>query len=383
MAFRDHFRWCRKLGVALGALLAILALLSMLPAAGIAREPAPELLQALDQEADGAVLARSAERMLRDHRSHPRAGEAAEILAELAYARGEYATAGRHFQTAAELARDDGEANRRRLWRGRALAAAGDVAGARKQFEELAGKGPIAAEATLGLADVALAEGKAPRAIELYESLTSRSSPAGIRPLALGQLAVAYERAGREDQALATSRELVSAYPAATEAAAARERIRRAAKRASEGKAVRELPPPPPRERRSDGVTAGKGSGSAASAKPEKSPTAPPASSPKATHAKTAVDESPSRGSESATESGTSAGYSLQLGAFGDRANAADLARRIESFGLESVRIEEEMRGSRRFFLVRAGAYPDRERAERDGERLLAEQGIAYRIVER
>ncbi len=356
-------------GIALGAVLA-------LPAVGIAREPPPELLTALDQEADGAALARAAERMLRDYRSHSRAGEAAEILAEFAYARGEYATAGRHFQTAAELAPDPGEASRRRLWRARALAAAGDLAGARKQYEELTGgKGPLAAEATLGLADVALAEGKAPRAIELYETLTARGGPAAIRSIALGQLAVAYERAGREDQALAASKELVRAYPSATEAAAARERIRRAAKRASEGKATRELPPPAPRERAS-GATAGKGS---AAGKSEKAAAVPPPSSPKTTQAKSAVDESGREGSES----GAGGGYSLQLGAFGDHANAADLARRIESFGLESVRIEEEMRGSRRFYLVRAGSYDERERAERDGERLLTEQGIAYRIVER
>ena len=365
MAFRDHFCFCRIVGVGIALLVMVTA-----PAVSIAREPPPDLLAALDQETDGAALARAAEKMLRDHRSHPQAGDAAEILAELAYARGEYATAGRHFQTAAELAKDDGLAARRRLWRARALAAAGDLAGARKQYEELSGKGPLAAEATLGLADVALAEGKVPRAIELYETLTERGAPASIRPIALGQLAVACERAGREDQALAASRELVDAYPSATEAAAARERIRRAAKRASEGKATRELPASAPRERT---TTPGKGAGK--TEKVEKP--APPSTPPKTTEAKSAVEESEKR------EAGSGGGYSLQLGAFGDHANAADLARRIESFGLESVRIEEEMRGSRRFYLVRAGSYAERERAERDGERLLAEQGIAYRIVER
>jgi hypothetical protein len=41
------------------------------------------------------------------------------------------------------------------------------------------------------------------------------------------------------------------------------------------------------------------------------------------------------------------------------------------------------MRGARRFYLVRAGSYAERQDAERAGGRLQDEHGITYRIVGR
>ena len=47
------------------------------------------------------------------------------------------------------------------------------------------------------------------------------------------------------------------------------------------------------------------------------------------------------------------------------------------------MRVEEELRGSRRFYRVRCGAYPDPGSAEAAGEELKSKHGLTYRVVER
>jgi cell division protein FtsN len=364
-------------------LLATSAALGVHVPRAFAADPPPEVLDTLAHGKNGPEVARAAEALLKDYRSHPRASEAAELLAEYAYARGEYRTAAKHYETAIDLTRDPNLIARRRLWRSRALLAAGDVAGARHDLEAIGTRGPFADDAAIGLADAAFLSGKTDRAIELYQSFSTKNQSSPLRPIAIGQLALVLERTGRSDQALELSRELVADYPAAHEAAAARERIRRAAK-AAQTEAVAETPaakPPPATTKTPDRAgAANKRADDNADdkAKAKESEKTPPASGA----TKTSPPPASERQLKSGVEAGSGGRYSLQIGAFGDRENAADLARQLEQLGLPSVRVEEEMRGDRRFFRVRVGSYPDPATAEAEGQKLKTGHGLAYRVVE-
>ena len=330
-----------------------------------AADPPPDVLDTLAHGKDGPEVARAAEALLKDYRSHPRASEAAELLAEYAYARGEYRTAAKHYETAIDLTRDPNLIARRRLWRSRALLAAGDLTGARHDLEAIGTRGPFADDAALGLADAAFLSGKTDRAIDLYQNFSTQNQSSPLRPIALGQLALVLERTGRSGQALELSRELVADYPAAHESAAARERIRRAAKAAQ----TEEEPPaakPPATTKTPD--RGGAANQSADDQAKGKAKAKEPEKTPPASEAKPAPPKASDRRLESGVEAGSGGRYSLQIGAFGDRENAADLARQLEQLGLPSVRVEEEMRGDRRFFRVRVGSSRPRHRRSRGAE---------------
>src|SRR6188474_1432553 len=146
-----------------------------------AADPPPEVLDMLAHGKNGSEVARAAEALLKDYRSHPRASEAAELLAEYAYARGEYRAAAKHYATAIGLTRDPNLIARRRLWRSRALLAAGDVSEARHDLEAIGTRGPFADDAALGLADAAFLSGKTDRAIELYQSFSTKNQSSPLR----------------------------------------------------------------------------------------------------------------------------------------------------------------------------------------------------------
>jgi cell division protein FtsN len=347
-----------------------------------AAEPSPELLEALAHGRDGAQVARAAETLLKEHRSHPRASEAAELAAQYAYARGEYKTAARHYATAIELTRDSNVIARRHLWRSRALAAAGDVNEARSELEAIGTRGPFAAEAELGLADCAFLSGKTDRAIHLYQNFLRRRDSSALTPIAQGQLALVLERGGRTEEALALSRELVQENPSAHEAAAARERIRRSTKQAAA-----DLASPPDLPAKSKAEAAGSPSKTPAKTPEPAKAGADPAPESRSPGTTSRREAGPAADQERRLESGVGESregrYALQIGAFGDRVNAADLAHQLEQLGLPLVRVEEEMRGSRRFYRVRCGAYPDPAAAEAAGQGLKSQHGLAYRVVER
>src|SRR4029453_17461057 len=127
--------------------------------------PPGDVLDTLAHGTNGPEVARAAEVILKDYRSHPRASEGAELLADYAYARGEYRAAAKHYETAIDLTRDPNLIARRRLWRSRALLAGGDAAGAKHDLEAIGTRGPFADDAALGLADAAFLSGKTDRAI--------------------------------------------------------------------------------------------------------------------------------------------------------------------------------------------------------------------------
>jgi tetratricopeptide (TPR) repeat protein len=298
---------------------------------------------------DGEAVVRAAETLLQGYGDHPRAAEAAEILADYRYALGEYKAAARHYATAAGLSA--GEARVRCLLaRGRALLGASDYTAATAVFEEVLTLAPRTSEARLGIADAALLAGEVKRAVTLYTQMLNespRSDPA--TPIGLAQRLRALDTLGRSDEAVADARRLVEEYPRSSEAAAVRDRLRREKReRAAETDATPNQP----------------GTATAPARRP-------PARTPAGREAPSPIEEPAQAGA-----------YSLQLGAFGNEANAQDLADRVAELRVSDVRIEREDRGGRIFYRVRCGSYSDPEAAEAEGRR-LAEHGLRYQVVAR
>jgi len=323
--------------------------------AAAAKEPPAALLAALDHEMDGEAVVRAAEALLEDYGDHPRAAEAAELLADYRYALGEYQAAARHYATAATLSSGPGRVHRL-LSRGRALLGAGDSPAASTVFEEVLTLVPASSQARLGLADAALLAGETKRAVTLYSDLLDQSPADPVTPIALAQRFRALDELGRTDEALADARRLVDAYPRSSEAAALRDRLRRE-KRERAASAADEAPPGQ--------------KGPATSAPGSRVPVVDAPAARTAGDAPAQAKDLPERG-----------GYSLQLGAFGNEGNAQDLARQLEQLRMPDVRIEKERRGGRIFYRVRCGSYLDPEAAEADGQR-LGEHGLRYQVVAR
>lgn len=327
--------------------------------AAAAKEPPAALLAALDHEMDGEALVRAAEALLEDYGDHPRAAEAAELLADYRYALGEYQAAARHYATAATLSSGP-ERVHRLLSRGRALLGAGDSPAASAVFEEVLTLVPASSQARLGLADAALLAGETKRAVTLYSNLLDQSPADLVTPIALAQRFRALDELGRTEEALADARRLVEAYPRSSEAAALRDRLRRE-ERERAASAGDETPP-----------------GQKAPATPAPGSRVPVIDAPAA---RTGGDD-PARAKDLPEGGGPGGGYSLQLGAFGNEGNAQDLARQLEQLKMPDVRIEKERRGGRIFYRVRCGSYNDPAAAEADGQR-LGEHGLRYQVVAR
>jgi N-acetylmuramoyl-L-alanine amidase len=83
----------------------------------------------------------------------------------------------------------------------------------------------------------------------------------------------------------------------------------------------------------------------------------------------------PSRAEATPTRARPS-GYSVQVGAFGERANAESLASAIEGKGIPAFVIP-----SRSVFKVWAGDEPDRARAQAIAARLKSELGLDGWVV--
>ncbi len=318
------------------------------PAAVEADEPPPALLAALDG-VDVDQVRQAAETLLADYSKHPRAADAAEIMGDLHYARGEYLTAAKNYEHAAERSTDDPARARRKLLRGRALLGAGEGGLAARVFEDVLKSAPASSEAKLGLADALMLQGRTERAVAGYSDIAERGVRDPLAPIALAQLIRANDALGRHDEARSAARRLAAEYPQSSEAAGARDRLRR-------DQATKDVAPG-----RSDAPTR---SGSPAGNEARPGTPAPSSAAP--------ADSTP-----------TGTRYSLQLGAFGNRENAQDLASRLEQWGMTDVRIEEEQRGDRTFLRVRAGDFADPATAEETGMRLRDAHGLSFRVVER
>ncbi len=335
---------------------ALLALALPVPADARGKEPPPDLVAALDATGDAETARRAAETLLAEYKNHPRSGDAAEILGHYYYARGEYVTAARQFERAAGAVAPGPGLTRRQCLRGRAFLGAREGGLAARVFEGVLKQDPRSSEAQLGLADAMALQGKAERAADIYRDIAAHGTADAYTPLALAQLMWVADALGRPADARAAAATLARDYPQSSEAAAARDRLRREAPR-DEPAPSPAAPARAPRKDRAPAKTPPR-----APAEPRGTTTAPAAPP-----ADTAI---------------TSGRFTLQLGAFGDRENARELASHLEAWGLAGVRIEEETRGGRVYFRVRAGDYPDREAATAAGIRLNAEHGVSFRIVE-
>lgn len=318
-----------------------------------AKDPPASLLTALDQEVEGETVVRAAEEIVGSYRDHPRAGDAAEVIADYHYMLGEYKTAAGRYDEAAKLSSGSAQV-RRLLARGRSLLAARDFHGASGAFSDALRFGSRAAEARLGLADVAFGSGEAGRAVILYSEILDRSPSDPVAPLALAQRIQGLDAQGRSQEALVDARRLVEAYPRSTEAAAMRDRIRVDERSRSLGPLPTETTPPVATPR----------------------PAAPPPTAPREPETRT-----PTERPEAGEKQPVAGGYSLQFGAFSTEDNARDLGQKLEGLGLENVRVEEEQRGGRIFYRVRAGYYPDSETAEAEGNRLREAHGLRSQVV--
>ncbi|MGD8394067.1 MAG: SPOR domain-containing protein [Candidatus Eiseniibacteriota bacterium] len=293
--------------------------------------PGAEALAALCQlspDADEAVEA--ATLLLEHHRDHPLAWHAAELLGHFRAAGGAYRSAARLFASAAaQLSDGDPAHDRLELLRGRALLGAGEASEAREVFDAIIRRrhgDAMAAAALLGAGDAALMRADHGEAARIYREYLARFPHADGVPVALSQLARAFDQAAAPDSALATLGRLVADYPESIEAAAARDRLR-------EHQAARG------------------GAGS-------------PGDLP-------VLEQDAPRGH-----------YALQAGAFGREENAQELARHLQELGLPDVRIERELRDDGKvFYRVRLGAYRDPEEAEAAGQELRAKHGLVCTVV--
>ncbi|MCR4437551.1 MAG: SPOR domain-containing protein [bacterium] len=74
--------------------------------------------------------------------------------------------------------------------------------------------------------------------------------------------------------------------------------------------------------------------------------------------------------------------YSVQVGAFREKANAEKLARALGREGYQCEVVPKE-RGRDLFYLVWVGSFQSEEAARRKGEELQARHGLPFRIVRR
>ncbi|UCF78081.1 MAG: SPOR domain-containing protein [Candidatus Eiseniibacteriota bacterium] len=74
-------------------------------------------------------------------------------------------------------------------------------------------------------------------------------------------------------------------------------------------------------------------------------------------------------------------GYTVQLGAFSEEANANGLVARLQEQGITDVRIVKKERGGRILYMVHLGEFPTKEAAESKGKELSTRFGLSYGIV--
>jgi tetratricopeptide (TPR) repeat protein len=184
-------------------------------------------------------------------------------------------------------------------------------------------KGRAKTWAALLLAEAEDGSGRTDAACAQYDALAG----SGVSAPAWYRWAECLEKAGDKEGALKEFQALGEAFPQTPEAV-----------RAAEKRAVAAGPAPAPA-----------------------SPTASPASP--------GADERP-RG----------AGYTLQFGSFGERANAIKLASEIKR-EYPAVRIDSELVNYREVFRVRYGFYPTRDAAAAAGEEMTKKLGEPHTIM--
>ena len=259
--------------------------------------------------------------------------EAAFVLGQLHYARGEYRQAAGDFARAAQRI---GPARRAeaRYWTGLASLGAGQIGDARTAFEEAARDGsPRRPEALLGVALCWEAARRPERALDVLQTLLA-GDPGEAGAAALERLASLAARADRPELARRARERLAHDYPRSIEAM----RVVRGPEPAPAPAARGPARPPGPRPA------------------PVPRHNAPP---PVAVQIPLAV----------------------QIGAFRDQAHAGQLAERARHAGFGPVRVSALVDSGGALFAVRVGVYATAEDARGAGERLGRALGVAWRVV--
>jgi tetratricopeptide (TPR) repeat protein len=285
----------------------------------------PSLQNVLDRtDADGLVV--PLERYERYHRHASEAGEAALLLGQLHFARGEYRQAANAFMRASARL-EPGRKEDARYWAGLAWLGADDISQARA-------------------------------------ALSAATRPASRRrPEALFAIATAWEREHRPDRALETLNGLLAGDPGPMGASALERVIAlgsslhqpEAAARARD-RLVRDYP------HSIEAIRA-----SAASQAPE--PAVAPAR--------------PSSGAAEPRAATPRAGgpFALQIGAFSDLHRARDLADAARRAGYERVRVASLGDPSANLYVVQVGLYATPEAAREAGARARRMLNVPWRVV--
>jgi tetratricopeptide (TPR) repeat protein len=259
------------------------------------------------------------QRIVEDHGSHPKAAEAALRAGQYLYATGRPGQAAVMFDKVAQ-GRDAGRRGSGSLWLGIALLDLGEIGQAREAFRAAAVDPGLAGAALVGEGDTFRAESRLGEALRCYEA-GADVGDTEWRAAAIYKAALAWkEKGGRDEFERAVGR-LVREYPASPEAAEALLLAPRAA--------------------------------------------APPEAEP---------------GAASEPDS-TAACFAIQIGAFGEKANAARVHGEIERRGFPQARIAPEARGDGVLYVVRFGRYASEDEARRAAETLAGAAGFAYEIV--
>lgn len=288
------------------------------------RESAGEALYLLGSATPDAALCFQADtRILDDFKGHPRAVDAALRAGQYLYATGEYERAAGLFHdlTQGKNARGRTEGA---LWLGQTLLALGEVGPAREEFRVAAASQELEAAARLGEGDTYRAESKLRDALERYETAaSSKDSP--WRAAALFKCALAARDLDELEEARRYAGELRGEYPGSAEAAMA----------------LALLPRP-------------------------------------------AVVEAQPASADTADASGAAAGgtfFSVQVGAFSERENAARLHQEIGGRGFPDARIVPDARGDRVLYSVRFGRYASEEAAREAGREFAGPAGLSFQIA--
>jgi tetratricopeptide (TPR) repeat protein len=156
-----------------------------------------------------------------DHARSPEAADAALLLGQLQYARGEYRGAAETFaRAAARLV--PARKSEARYWAGLSWLGLGEPDQTRAALEEVAsGEGARRASALLAVAQAWELMRRPDRAAEILSGLIARD-PGEAGPAALERVAALAARDGQEERARRARERLLADYPRSMEAAAAR-----------------------------------------------------------------------------------------------------------------------------------------------------------------
>ncbi|MFH1008305.1 MAG: tetratricopeptide repeat protein [Candidatus Latescibacterota bacterium] len=289
--------------------------------AHLAAEPeSPEALFYLGKtETDGAQAQESFRMFLAKYPQHALADEALFGIAQYYYARGFYVTARQHLLRLLETYPDGDLSDRALYTLGLTFLATDEFEAARTRFEQMLADYPESGWASYargGMVDAYFGEGQYVEAIRTADGVLMEKGNDPIKSSVLFRVSECYDKLGKKEQAAATRRRIAAECPGSYEAT---------------------LTPSVPAETEKDALD------------------------PKNT----------------VLETGS---YSVQVGAFGNAANATKLARVLSEAGYD-VRIDERTGEQNMLHLVRVGAYPTREEAAAASEKLCQATGLACRVV--